>query len=74
MSNVGAAASAGSGVGFFGLLGIVFIVLRLTHVIDWSWWWVLAPLWGPFAFILGFLILALPVVMLVLWITGRKRK
>ena len=30
------------------LLQIAFIVLKLTHVIDWSWWWVLSPLWGPF--------------------------
>lgn len=33
------------GIGFVGLLTIVFIVLKLTHVIDWSWWWVLSPLW-----------------------------
>ena len=33
-------------IGFFGVLGIVFIVLKLTHVIDWPWIWVLAPIWG----------------------------
>lgn len=37
------------GVGFFGLLFITFLVLKLTNVIDWSWWWVSAPLWGGFA-------------------------
>lgn len=37
----------GSGISFSGILGIVFLVLKLTHVIDWSWWWVLAPFWGP---------------------------
>ena len=31
------------GIGFIGLLQIVFITLKLCHVIDWSWWWVLAP-------------------------------
>ena len=36
------------GVSFGGLLLIAFIVLKLTHVIDWSWLWVLAPLWIPF--------------------------
>lgn len=40
---------SGEGVGFFGLLFITFLVLKLTHVIDWSWWWVTAPLWGGFA-------------------------
>jgi hypothetical protein len=36
-----------SSVGFAGLLGILFIGLKLGHVIYWSWWWVLAPLWIP---------------------------
>lgn len=30
-----------------GLLTIVFVVLKLVGVIDWSWWWVLAPVWIP---------------------------
>jgi hypothetical protein len=34
-----------SGIGFSGLLTIVFITLKLTNVIDWPWVWVLAPLW-----------------------------
>lgn len=33
------------GVGFTGLLTIVLIVLKLTKVINWSWWWVLSPVW-----------------------------
>lgn len=33
------------GVGFPGLLAVLFIGLKLGHVIHWSWWWVLAPLW-----------------------------
>ena len=40
---------ASGGIGFFGLLTIVFITLKLCHVIDWSWWWVLAPVWVPVA-------------------------
>ena len=34
-----------SGISFLSLLGILFIGLKLTGYIDWSWWWVLAPLW-----------------------------
>lgn len=30
-----------------GLLTIAFVVLKLCHVVDWSWWWVLSPLWLP---------------------------
>lgn len=35
------------GIGFCGLLTIAFIVLKLCGVIEWSWLWVLAPLWIP---------------------------
>ena len=34
-----------NGIGFVGALTIAFIVLKLCKVIDWSWWWVLSPLW-----------------------------
>ena len=44
--------SQGGGIGFFGLLAVVFITLKLTGVIAWSWWWVLAPLWGPLVILL----------------------
>ena len=47
-----------AGIGFPGLLTIVFIVLKLTHVIAWSWVWVLSPLWISLAF--G-LVVALPI-------------
>jgi hypothetical protein len=33
------------GIGFTGLLTILFIGLKLTGYITWSWWWVLSPLW-----------------------------
>ena len=38
-----------SGPSTLGLLGVTFIVLKLLHVIEWSWWWVLAPFWIPLA-------------------------
>lgn len=37
--------SNGGGIGFVGLLTIVFITLKLLGYITWSWWWVLSPLW-----------------------------
>ena len=57
MSNTNNSSSASGGIGFCGLLGIVFIALKLTHVIDWSWWWVTAPLWGPAAITIAFVLL-----------------
>ena len=38
-----------TGIDLTGVLFIVFLILKLTNVIDWSWWWVTAPLWGPIA-------------------------
>jgi hypothetical protein len=39
--------SSGMGIGM--VLFIVFLVLKLTDVINWSWWWVTSPLWIPLA-------------------------
>jgi predicted Co/Zn/Cd cation transporter (cation efflux family) len=55
MSNSNSNGSSG-GVGLSGVLFIVFLVLKLTDVIDWSWWWVTAPLWGPLALVLSVLV------------------
>lgn len=43
---------------FFGILGLLFIALKLTGFIAWSWWWVLAPLWGPALFVILLLVIA----------------
>lgn len=56
------------GISFLGLLTIVFITLKLTSVITWSWWWVLLPLWGPVAFMLslgGIVLIGLGVLSLM---------
>ena len=44
--------TAAGGTGFLTLLQIAFIVLKLCKVIDWSWWWVLAPTWIPTALVI----------------------
>lgn len=53
----------GGGIGLCSATFLTFLVLKLTHVIDWSWWWITAPLWGPFA-----------VVFLLVFIVGLTRK
>lgn len=55
--------SAAGVIGFCDLLTIVFIVLKLTGVISWSWLWVLAPIWIPVAIILAMLLVVLIVVL-----------
>ena len=46
-----------SGIGTTTVLFIVFLVLKLTETIDWSWWWVTAPVWIPIAFVLALLLI-----------------
>lgn len=50
-----------NGIGFFGLLTIVFITLKLIGAISWSWLWVLSPLW--LTFIITFTLLLIIEVM-----------
>lgn len=48
-----------SGIGIFGILGIVFIILKLINVITWSWWWVLLPIYGPIVLLTIIIILTI---------------
>lgn len=57
--------SSGGGIGFLSLLFLVFLVLKLTNVISWSWWWVTAPIWG------GVLLSVIIVVISVLMISKK---
>ena len=60
-------------IGFVGLLTLVFITLKLTGVIAWSWWWVLAPLWISFGLSIV-LLLAFLVFILILAASGDYEK
>jgi hypothetical protein len=46
------------GISLGTILFIVFLILKLTETIDWSWWWVTAPLWIPVALAVVFLIIS----------------
>jgi len=52
--------NSSGGIGFVGVLAIVFIVLKLLEKIDWSWWWVLSPIWIPFLIFAVILIYLMP--------------
>lgn len=53
-----------TGIGVGGLLGVAFVVLKLTGVINWSWWWITCPFWIGFA-ILFFIGLVAGVVYVI---------
>lgn len=60
------------GIGFAGLLTIVFIVLKLTGVIAWSWLWVLSPIW--ISLLLWLVIVAIVIVVALILRPKGKRK
>ena len=62
--------SASGGIGVFGLLGVAFVVLKLTGVIAWSWWWVTAPFWGGLA-IFAAVMAFIGVGLAILWVIGK---
>ena len=67
--------SSSGGIGFVGLLTIAFVVLKLCNVIDWSWWWVLSPIWisiGLAVVIFGCVALFALALFLIAIIIGKK--
>lgn len=52
-TEVTATATSSGGIGFAGLLTILFIALKLTGYLSWSWLWVLSPLWIGLAIVLA---------------------
>ena len=62
--------SSGGGMSLLGVLGVVFIVLKLTHVINWSWWLVLLPFYGGLVLIA---VIGLPILVVYL-IKKRRNK
>lgn len=57
-NSTGNTSSSAGGIGFWGLLTIAFIVLKLCGVIAWSWWWVLSPVWIAFAVLMLCIVIA----------------
>jgi len=59
------AATGGTSLGT--LLTVVFIILKLTNVINWSWWWVLSPIWISFS-------LSILIIIGIIWFIHRFQK
>ena len=61
--------SNSGGIGFLGMLTILFIALKLTGYITWSWWWVLAPAWIGIATVL----VAMLGLAIFVYVNGNKK-
>ena len=55
--------------GIIWLLGILFLILKLTNVINWSWWWVLSPIWIPMT-----LAVLLLIILLIIYFCVEDKK
>lgn len=65
--------STNGGVGILGLLGIAFVVLKLTGYINWSWFWVTAPFWGLLALVVAVVVIAAAIKLIAVLATRKKK-
>lgn len=65
MKDKNSSAGSSGGIGFIGVLTIVFIVLKLLGKITWSWWWVLSPMW--ISAIVAILFLLIYFIIVIKW-------
>jgi hypothetical protein len=66
--------SSSGGIGLFGCLFLIFLVLKLAEVgsvARWSWWWVTAPLWAPILLVGAITLIAFTVVSIAEWFKRR---
>ena len=61
--------SSSSGISFTGALTILFIALKLCHIINWSWWWVLSPIW--ISLLIAIFIIAILVIFVLIKELGK---
>ncbi|WP_165737627.1 hypothetical protein [Streptococcus dysgalactiae] len=61
------------GISFSSLLTLLFIGLKLTGYLDWSWWWVLSPVWGMLAVVFLFYFFAWLWLKIKYWSYRRKK-
>jgi len=65
--------SSSGGIGILGALGILFVGLKLTGYIDWSWLWVTAPFWGLFALMVALVLFAVIAKLVAVLVTRKKK-
>lgn len=57
--------TSSGGIGFLGMLSILFIGLKLTGYINWSWWLVLLPIYGPVSIMVPLVLLIIGISMYI---------
>lgn len=64
-TKISSSSSSSGGIGFLGMLTVLFVGLKLTGYITWSWVWVLAPLWGGLVVLFGLLLIGFLMFLLL---------
>lgn len=64
--------TASGGLGLGGVLTVIFIVLKLCGLINWSWWWVLSPIWISIGLAVVIIFVAFIVSTIICWIEARR--
>lgn len=60
------------GLGLTTIVFLVFLILKLTDNIDWSWWWVFSPFWIPLVLVISAFIITIFVSLLYIGFTGKN--
>lgn len=67
--------NSGGGVGIVTILWVTFLILKLTHVIDWAWVWVFSPLWIAASLgALFFIVIGVILLLAVIGLTSRSSR
>lgn len=74
MSDSNSNVAGRGGVSFMGLLLLLFVGLKLTGYIDWSWFWVLSPVWIPLVAVMSLLVVLVVFGLVSKWLTTRSGK
>ncbi len=62
------------GISSVGLLGVLFVALKLLGIINWSWWWITAPFWGGIGLFLGLSLIVLLIAGLAVSVQALFKK
>lgn len=66
--------TASGGLSLSSVLTVVFVVLKLCGLIDWSWWWVLSPLWISIGLVVVVILVVFIVSTIICWIEAERWK
>ncbi len=65
--------NSSGGLGLGAVLTVIFVVLKLCGLINWSWWWVLSPIWISLGLVLVCLLIVFIATLILSWIEKKDK-